>query len=133
MPACALTISASGQKRDPLAVRQAVPAAPEDELRIVLDRRLQLVDEARLADPGHADEGDELHRALSPGPGERVAEQLHLVHPPDERNPAPLEGIERRRASEPPTASHADDRLRLPFRLHRLDLAGTRSLRAVAR
>ena len=49
-------------QRDAVAVREAAPLAPRDELGVRVDDAEQLVDEAALADAGNADERHELRR-----------------------------------------------------------------------
>src|SRR5579862_304462 len=61
-------------ERDALAVGHAAPMPPVGDLRLRLDLPVELEDEAALADPGHADEGHELGRALQPRAVERAAE-----------------------------------------------------------
>ena len=51
-------------ERDALAVGNATPLAPADQLALVLCVPEELADEPRLADAGDADEGDELRRVL---------------------------------------------------------------------
>jgi hypothetical protein len=67
-----------------LAVGQRTAAAPIDELVSFLDRAVELVDEAALADPGHADERHELRFALPLDASERVDQRVELAFPADE-------------------------------------------------
>jgi hypothetical protein len=74
---------------DPAAVGQGAPLAPEDDhVRIGIDERPELVDEAALAKPGHADERHELRGPLAAGALERVPQNGELLVAPDERRPA---------------------------------------------
>ena len=59
-----------------LAVGQRPATAPVDELVALLDRAVELVDEAALADPGHADQRQELWFALPLDPVERVDQRV---------------------------------------------------------
>ena len=59
-------------ERDPVAVGEAAPLAPGDELRVGLDDAVQLVDETTLADAGDADEREELRRPCVAGALEGV-------------------------------------------------------------
>ena len=49
---------------------------PGDDLGPVVERGSELRDEAALADPRLADDGDELHRGLALGAQERLEHQL---------------------------------------------------------
>ena len=71
-------------QRHPVAVRQASALTPRDELGIVLHELTELVDEATLADAGHADERHELRRSRAAHAVERVAEDGELVLAADE-------------------------------------------------
>ena len=64
MPACALTISASAQKRHSVAVGEAAPLAPRREIRLGVDDPRQLDEKPALSDAGDTDECDELRRAF---------------------------------------------------------------------
>ena len=100
-PARSFTISISGQYVIPSPYGQA---APDDDRRLVLDAGGELLQEARLPDPGRPRDRDEhapvsLHRAAEPG---RQPSQLGA--PADERD--------RRAAREPP--GRVDEPLDLP-------------------
>ena len=71
-------------ERDAVAVGEAAPLAPGDELRVSLDDAVQLVDEAALADPGDADEREELRRPCVAGALERVPDDAQLALAADE-------------------------------------------------
>ena len=104
----------------PLAVRETAASAPRDELGVVLDDGRELEDEPRLADPRRADECDELRGVLVPGPGEGIAEKLHLGGTADERSAAALSRIgadPRARADGLP----GEDRLCLALGAYRLE------------
>jgi hypothetical protein len=79
MPAWALTISPSAHRATPLPVGQAAALAPDGQLRVGLDGLQQLPHQPALADPRHADQGDELHRLLAADAGQRGPEQLDLA------------------------------------------------------
>ena len=120
-------------ERDPVAVGQAAAVPPGDDL-LVLGRGLaQLDHEPALPDPGHADEGHELRRALDAHARERAEQQRALVLPADER---------RRRVVVPGAGDAAHgldglphlDRVGLPLRRHGLVLAvDDRALRRAVR
>ncbi len=71
-------------QRDSVAVGEAAPLAPGDELGVGVDDALELVDEAALADPRDADEREELRRALVARPLERVPDDAELALAADE-------------------------------------------------
>ena len=102
--------------RDPLAVREA--AAAQDVGRVA-DALEEVRDEARLADPGRAEQREEPARAV----GDRVLvvapEPLALALAADERR---LEvARERRRVAEHLDEPERLDRLGLPLQRERLD------------
>ena len=108
MPAATFTISAIGPVGDALAVRQAAPGQD----RRALDAVDELAREARLADPGGAEDRDEVHPAVAYRPGERVVQQLELLLAPDERHGdvrvvAPRRRRRRRPATPPPLGEAA--------------------------
>jgi hypothetical protein len=106
-------------ERDPVAVGEAAPVPPADQLRVLLDAPEELEDEAALADPGHADDRHELRRALLPGAREGPGEQVDLALPADEpRLVHPLDRHARTRLESLPDR----DRLGLPLCLDRLAL-----------
>ena len=70
---------------DPLPVGQRAALAPVDQLRLGVYHLRELVDEAALADPGHADEGHELRRAFFSRTREGVPQQVELAPTADER------------------------------------------------
>ena len=71
-------------QRDSVAVREAAALTPRDELGIGVDDPVELVDEAALADPGDADEREELRRSLVSRPLEGVSHDAELALAPDE-------------------------------------------------
>src|SRR5262249_18517625 len=73
-------------ERDALAVREA---APGQGAGLVGDGREQLANEARLADAGGADDGDEPARAARDGVLVGFAQHGELALPPDDRRVAP--------------------------------------------
>ena len=100
---------------DTLAVGQRAAAAPDDQVGIALDHLPELLDEAALADPRHADERHELRALLAPNPVECVGEQGDLARPAHERGVADrfvLEAEARAASDHLP----AEDRLGLPLR-----------------
>ena len=131
IPACAFTISPSAQKRHALAVGERAALAPEDELRVAgLDRLEELEDEPALADPGDADERDELRRALATARGRALAQERRA------RCSRPTSGARRRwRDVDAEPRARLErlpdrDRLGLALRLDRLGARGTRSRRS---
>ena len=84
MPAWAFTISPSAQSVIPSPYARQRPCRQVDELGVGVDDSLQLVDEAALADAGHADEREELRRALVPCAFECVADDRELALAADE-------------------------------------------------
>jgi hypothetical protein len=74
----------------PLAVGQAAALPPGGQLGLGIHQLLELPDQAALADPGHPDQGDELHRLLVAGPGQRRPQQLDLALAADQHGPARL-------------------------------------------
>ena len=61
------------------AVRQRAALPPQRQLRLMVDPLEELPDEAALADPGDADERDELGLALSARAVQRADQRLELV------------------------------------------------------
>jgi hypothetical protein len=74
---------------DALAVGQRAALAPRREVGLRVHALEELVDEPRLADPGHADERHELQLPLRARPLERVAQLVELALPPDQRRFGP--------------------------------------------
>ena len=70
---------------DALAVGQRATLSPVGELRLLVDYLPELVHEAALADPGHADERDELRRTLLARAGKSAGQQVELAAAADER------------------------------------------------
>ncbi len=66
-------------ERDAVAVREAASLPPRDQLRMALDRLVELEHEAALADAGDADERHELGGALRQHAAECVLEQVDLA------------------------------------------------------
>ena len=79
-----MTISRERPERDAVAVGEAATLAPRDELRVGVGDAGQLVHEAALADPRHADEGEELRRSLVSRALEGIANDAELTLAPDE-------------------------------------------------
>ena len=94
IPACAFDHLAERPVGDPLPVGERAALTPPDQLRIGVGEPEQLPDEAALADPRHADERDELGRALAASPRERAREQRELVITADERRAASLHDVD---------------------------------------
>ena len=101
-----------------VAVGKRAALAPVEEVGVRVDSALELVDEAALADPGHADERHQLRRTLLPRPREGPREQLELALAPDQRRAALVDV----HADPRPRLARLPDRhrLRLALRLHRL-------------
>ena len=75
-------------ERDAFAVRKRAAVAPVDEPELSrLDRLEELEDQPALADPGDADERQELRRALARDADERLAEKVELPLAADEEAP----------------------------------------------
>jgi hypothetical protein len=70
---------------DALAVGEAAPVPPGDELRPIVEGASELSDEAALPNAGLANDRDELNRALALGTEERLMEEVALELAPDER------------------------------------------------
>ena len=86
MPACAFTISRERPERAALAVRQRAPVAPVRELGLALELVVELGDEPALADPGDADDRDELRRRARGGRARtRDSSSVALALAADER------------------------------------------------
>ena len=105
---------------DALSVRQTAPVPPGDQVRVALDRAVQLEDEPALPDPGHTDERDELRRALAQRARERILEQRDFAGATDERGAVDAVDPDPRTCLYDLPRLH---RLRLPLRDHRLRLA----------
>ena len=93
--------------------------APGDEVRPLVEHSAKLGNKPALADPGLADDRDELHGRLSLRAEERFEQECALVLAPDER--AVRGGF--RLTDAAPRANDAPhrDRLGLPFGLHRVE------------
>ena len=106
-------------ERDALAVGQAAAVAPRDDVRPLVERGAELGHEPALADPGLADDRDELHGRLALGAEERLEQERALVLAADEW--AVRGGF--RLADAAPCADNAPhrDRLGLPLCLHRVE------------
>ena len=97
IPACAFTISPSAQKVTPSPYGGERPCRQKTRPKSpALDRLEELVHEAALADPGDADQRDELRLALADDARQRLAEERQLLLAADER--ARLRPARRRRA-----------------------------------
>ncbi len=79
---------------DSFAVRERATLAPRGEVGLCLDATEELIHEAALADPGHADDRHQLRLALRSGAGERSRERLELALPADERRSADLTNVD---------------------------------------
>src|SRR6266545_4586956 len=106
-------------ERDPFPVGQGTPLPPEDQIRVALDLREQLGDEAALSDSRHSDDGHELRPRFAPHPVKRVHEQVTFSLAPYKRRLWPqldsddgtsLDGLPHRYG------------FRLPFRIDRPNL-----------
>ena len=107
-------------ERDALAVGEAAPVAPGDEIGTIVEHGTKLRGQATLPDPGLTDDGHQLHGRLALGAKERLEEKRPLVLAADERRL-------RRRLGLPDAASGLQrspgpDRLGLPLRLDALVL-----------
>jgi hypothetical protein len=109
-------------KSDSVAVREAPPLPPGDQVRVVVGDAGELVHEPALSHPWYADEGDELRDPLVAGAIERVDQdgelplaphelRIHMVHNVHSEARCCLDGLPDR------------DRRRLPLRLHGGELA----------
>ena len=87
-------------QRDPVAVGETAALAPGDELRVCLDDAVELVDETALADPGDADEREELRRPLVARSLEGVTDDAELALAADELASAPRARRRRRSGHE---------------------------------
>ena len=117
MPACALTISASAQKATPFAVGQRAPLAPHDETaRVLVHRSRELPDETALADARHANERDELRRALALDARESLEQDFELLTAPDELGAPALRDVDAIAGASLERLPHGD-RFGLPLRL----------------
>ena len=100
--------------RDAVAVGEAAAAVPPDVLHEAVDVLLELPGQARLADPGHADHGDEARPPVVPGRVEQVLDEPELAVAPDERRLEP---------GRAPLAAPRPDHSRRTPELDRLRLA----------
>src|SRR5439155_16762396 len=82
-----------GPEADALAVGQATPLPPADQLRHLLDDPQELEGETALADPGHPDERDELRFALLARADEGGDERFQLAVPAHERGAPELADV----------------------------------------
>ena len=69
---------------DPVAVREATPLAPGDDLGVVVDDAREFVDEPALAHSGDTDQRHELRDSFVPRSVERVAQDRELTLSSDE-------------------------------------------------
>jgi len=72
-------------ERAPLAVRQRATLAPVGDLGLALELAEELGNQAALPDPRHADDREELRRALSTRAFEGAEQQIALTRAPDKR------------------------------------------------
>jgi hypothetical protein len=86
-PGVGLDHLAERPEADALTIRKRAALAPVDELRVMLDRLEELVDEAALPDPGLADERHELGGADAPRALERVQQRVELALTADKWRP----------------------------------------------
>ena len=105
-------------ERDPVAVREATALTPGDQLGVRLDDLRELVDETALADPGDADERQELRRALVPGALEGVPDDTELALAADELRARLVRDVDPEARVGGRRLPHRD-RLRLALRLDR--------------
>src|SRR4029078_1759314 len=80
------------------------------------------VDEPRLADPGDADERDELRSALLPNPRECADEGVELLPPSDQGRARLLDDVDAEAAARLDGLPDGN-RLQFPLRLDRLSLS----------
>ena len=112
---------------DAVAVGQAAALPPGDQVRRALDRLEELEHEPALADPRHADERDELRRALVRHAGRaRPRAARPRARATDERC-APLHAVDADPRARLRRASQAGTGSALPFAVDRLAVAGSRS------
>jgi hypothetical protein len=120
-------------QRHALAVREAAALTPRDDLRVLVDDPMQLVHETTLAEPGHADERDELRRPRGADPAERVAEDTQLLLASDELGASLVRDVDSGARAHVRRLPHPD-RLRLALGLDRLgDLVVDRTSRRAVR
>ncbi len=79
---------------DAFAVGQRAALAPVGQLGLALDHLRELVDETALADPGNADEGDELRRSLRAHTFQRAHEHVDLALAADQRSALHLADVD---------------------------------------
>ena len=104
---------------DALAVRQRPSLPPGDEIRVLVDDTPQLLHEPALADPGDADQRDQLGLPLGPDTLQRGGEQCRFALAADEGRPTGAAEVD----AEPGAGGDRTpgrDRLRLPLRRHRV-------------
>src|SRR5262249_22833566 len=109
---------AEGPQCDPVAVRQAAPLPPDDQLGVGVDDPRQLVDEPALADPGDAHDGHELWHPLVPDAFEGVAEHVELALASDQTRSRPVRASRStspRKCSCAETSSHTGMVSACPF------------------
>ena len=100
--------------RYPVAVSEAAPTQ-HDRVTLRID---ELENEARLADAGRPEHGEELTRAVAHRSGVRLDELLQLAAAADERSIEP--SLEARRVRSDTQQPVGDERLRLSFCVDRL-------------
>ena len=83
--------------------RERAAAPPGHQSRLDVGRGEELRDEAALADPGHADDRDELRPRFARRPLERADEQAELVRAADERSRGRVSTVARARTRAPPS------------------------------
>ena len=105
-----------------VAVGEGAALSPGDELDVLVDRPEELGDEPALADAGHADERDELWRALLAHARQRRDEQLELAAAADERRRCRLVDVDAETGAGRQRLPGAD-RVALPLAEDRLGVA----------
>src|SRR3954447_3306682 len=81
-------------ERDALAVWKASPLTPGDQIGIRVDHPEELAHEARLSDPGNADEGHQLRGPLLTHAPEQRAQQLHFPVATNQQGRSPFREVE---------------------------------------
>ena len=104
-------------ERDTDPVGEAATSAPRDDLVVLVDDCVQLGDEAALANPWHAGDGDQLRLAITSRAVQRANQQIELVGATDKR--CTRHGLDRRARARLDGLPHREW-LALTLRDHRL-------------
>ncbi len=93
-PGVRLDHLAQGPVRHSLAVRKRASLAPEDQVGNAFAGEEELVDQPRLADPGHADEGHQLRLLVGPHAGKGVYQEVELLLAAEQRRLQLLDDVD---------------------------------------